>query len=63
MLLALGFLRIEAQTAAAKIDVPKLIRAAQLNGEAMSKRVFDYSWKSRTLVRQFKRGKLLREVE
>lgn len=63
VLLALGFLRIEAQTAAAKIDVPKLIRAAQLNGEAMSKRVFDYSWKSRTLVRQFKRGKLLREVE
>lgn len=63
VLLALGFLRIEAQTAATKIDVPKLIRSAQLNGEAMSKRVFDYSWKSKTLMRQFKRGKLLKEVE
>jgi len=64
LLLLFGFPRVEAQTAAAKLDVPKLIRSAQLNGEAMSKQVFDYSWKSKTLVRQFnKRGRLLKEVE
>jgi len=64
VLFLFGFLRVEAQAPAAKIDVPKLIRLAQLNGESMSKQVFDYSWKSKTLVRQFdKRGKLLKEVE
>jgi len=63
-LLLFGFLGVGAQTPAAKIDVPKLIRLAQLNGGARSKQVFDYSWKSKTLVRQFdKRGKLLKEVE
>jgi hypothetical protein len=63
-LLVLGFLGVEAQTPAAKIDVPKLIRSAQHNGEIMSKQVFDYSWKSKTLVRQFdKRGKVSKETE
>jgi hypothetical protein len=62
-LLIFGSLSVTAQTSAAKIDVPKLIRAAQLNGELMSKRVFEYSWKSKTLVRQFKRTRLQKEVE
>jgi hypothetical protein len=47
----------------ASVDVDKLIHAAQENGEAMSKRVFDYSWKSKTLVRNFKRSRVLNEVE
>lgn len=64
VLLLFGFPGVEAQTVALKIDIPKLIGSAQLNGEMMSKRVFDYSWKSKTLVRQFnKRGRLLREIE
>ena len=64
VLLLLGFPVVQAQTTATKIDVPKLIRLAQLKGEAMSKQVFDYSWKSKTLVRHFdKRGKLSKEVE
>lgn len=63
VLLALGLVRVGAQTTTAKIDVPKLIHAAQVNGETMSKRVFEYSWKSKTLVRQYKRSKLLKEVE
>lgn len=63
VLLLFGFLKVEAQTPATKIDLPKLIHAAQLNGEVMSKRVFDYSWKSKTLVRQYKRGRLVNEVE
>jgi hypothetical protein len=56
-------LSLAAQTSPAKIDVAKLIYSAQLNGELMSKRVFDYSWKSKTLVRQFKRGRIQREME
>lgn len=63
VLLLLGLLRVEAQTSAAKLDVAKLIHSAQLNGEIMSKQVFDYSWKSKTHVRQFKRTKLLQDVE
>jgi hypothetical protein len=64
LLILFALLRVEAQTGASKLDVPKLIRSAQLNGEAMSKQVFDYSWKSKTKVRQFnKRGRLLKEVE
>ena len=64
VLLLLAFLRVEAQSPASKIDVPKLIRSAQLNGEVMSKKVFDYSWKTRTRVQQFdKRGKALKQVE
>lgn len=63
VLLALVFLRVDAQTTAAKIDLPKLIRAAQLNGEVMNKRVFDYSWKSRTLVQEFKRGRLVKKLD
>lgn len=63
VLLLLGFLRVEGQTSAARIDVAKLIRSAQFNGEIMSRQVFDYSWKSKTLVRQFKRARLLQEVE
>src|SRR5688572_15312981 len=63
LLLLFGFLRIEAQTPAAKIDLAKLIRLAQVNGEAMSNAFFDFSWKSSTLVRQFnKRGKLVKEI-
>jgi hypothetical protein len=63
VLLVFGFFRVEAQTPVVKIDVPKLIRAAQLNGEIMNKRVFEYSWKSKTLVQEFKRGRLVKEVE
>jgi hypothetical protein len=51
------------QTPSSKIDIPKLIRAAQLNGEANSKKVFDYSWKSKTLIEEFKRSRLLKKVE
>ena len=46
-----------------KVDLPKLIRAAQLNGEIMSKRVFDYSWKSATLIRKYKRSRLQNTIE
>lgn len=53
----------QAQSSANTIDVAKLVRSAQVNGEAMSKRVFDYSWKSKTLVRNYKRARLLKEVE
>jgi hypothetical protein len=63
ILLVLVVSRGYAQSPPAKIDLPKLIRSAQLNGEAMSKRVFDYSWKSKTRVRQFKRARLVKEVE
>ena len=63
VLLIFGAYRVVAQTSPAKIDLAKLIRAAQLNGEALSKRVFDYSWKSKTLVRQFKRARLQKEME
>ena len=63
VLLLFGLLRVEAQTSAAKIDVPKLIRSAQLNGESMSKRVFDYSWKSKTLVQEFKHKRVLKKVD
>ena len=64
VLLLFGSFSVEAQTSVAKVDIPSLIRAAQLNGEVMSKRVFDYSWKSKTLVRQFnKRGRLVNEIE
>ena len=63
VLLLVGSRTVAAQTPAPKIDVPKLIRSAQLNGDAMSKRVFEYSWRSKTLVRQFKRARLQNEVE
>jgi hypothetical protein len=63
VLLLFGLLRVEAQTSAAKIDVPKLIRSAQLNGESMSKRVFDYSWRSKTLVQEFKHKRVLKKVD
>jgi hypothetical protein len=62
-LLLFGSLSVAAQTSPAKIDVAKLIRSAQLNGELMSKRIFEYSWKSKTLVRQFKRARLQKEME
>lgn len=63
VLLLMALPIVEAQTPATKIDVPKLIRSAQVNGEIMSKRVFDYSWKSKTLVRHFKRARLMKEIE
>lgn len=62
LLLLCSCSRLDAQTAA-KIDVAKLIRSAQLNGEVMSKRVFDYSWKSRTLVQEFKRKRLVNTLD
>jgi hypothetical protein len=64
VLLLVGFLRAGAQTPPANIEVTQLIHAAQVNGEKMSRRVFEYSWQSKTTVRQFnKRGRLLKEVE
>ncbi len=63
LLLLISVTNAAAQTSRGKIDVPKLIRAAQLNGEAMSMQVFDFSWKSTTLVRQYKRAKLQKTLE
>jgi hypothetical protein len=62
-LILLACADVQAQTASTKTDITKLIRSAQLNGQAMSQRVFDYSWKSKTLVRNYKRARLLKEVE
>ncbi len=63
VLLVAGCGESAAQTSSSKIDIAKLIRAAQLNGEANSKKVFDYSWKSKTLIEEFKRSRLLKKVE
>lgn len=63
LLFALAAISVQGQTASTRIDVPKLIRAAQHNGEMMSKQVFDFSWKSTTLVRQFKRTRLQKTLE
>jgi hypothetical protein len=63
LLLLCGWLRVAAQTSGSKIDIPKLIRSAQLNGETMSKRVFDYSWKSKTLVQEFKRKRVVKKID
>lgn len=62
-LFALLFLSATLARAQAVADVPALVAAAQRNGEAMSRRVFEYSWKSQTFVRQWnKRGRALREM-
>lgn len=63
VLLVAGFIKTSGQTSAASIDVAKLIRSAQLNGETMSKRVFDYSWKSKTLIQEYKRSRMVKKVE
>lgn len=52
----------DARRAAAPPDVPALIAAAQRNGEALSRRMFEYSWRSQTLIRHMnKRGRVVRE--
>lgn len=53
----------EAQTTSSQVDVAKLIRAAQQNGKNMSIRVYDYSWKSKTLLRNYKKSRLANETE
>ncbi len=62
-LILLACAGVQAQSVNTKTDITKLIRSAQLNGQAMSQRVFDYSWKSKTVVRNYKRARLLKEVE
>ena len=52
-----------AQKATPKIDVDKLIHSAQLTGATTSKQIFDYSWKSKTHVREYKRARLTKDVE
>ena len=51
------------QKAGAEADVPSLVAAALKNGEAMSRRVFEYSWATKTQVRHMnKRGRVVRET-
>ncbi|HSS19207.1 MAG TPA: hypothetical protein VLL54_03975 [Pyrinomonadaceae bacterium] len=52
-----------AQNTVATVDVANLISTAQQNGEKMSPRVFDYSWKSKTVVRNYKKSRLASETE
>jgi hypothetical protein len=52
-----------AQATAERIDIASLIREAMRNGDAMSWRMFDYSWTSKTLVRHYdKRGRMSKET-
>ncbi len=62
-LILLACAQVQAQSAGTKTDIAKLVRSAQLNGRTMSQRVFDYSWKSKTIVRNYKRSRLLKETE
>jgi len=63
-LLLVSSLRVGAQTKGRPIDVSKLVRDVQLTGETSSKRVFEYSWTSRILVRRFnKNGRIAKELD
>lgn len=63
LLLAWSF-GVTAQTSVQPLDVAKLVREVQRTGEASSKRVFDFSWTSRVVVRWFnKSGRVAKEVD
>lgn len=58
-----GSIIAAAQATAARVDVDSLMGEAARNGDAMSWRMFDYSWTSKTLVRHYdRRGRVSKET-